>query len=57
MPHLPFLEQGHTIILQTERGLDANGGNAGAAVADVAAATLASLRAAGVAYHEIHFGK
>ena len=52
-----FFEQGHTIILQTERGLDAHGGNAGAAVADVAAATLASLRAAGIAYHEIHFGK
>ena len=49
--------QGHTIILLTERGMAANNGSQGAAVAEVAAATLASLSTHKIPYHELCFGK
>ena len=49
-------EQGHTIILQSSRGMDAHKGNASAAAAEVAAATLASLAKLQIPYHEIDFG-
>jgi hypothetical protein len=49
--------QGHTIILLTERGMASSGGSVGAAVADVAAATLASLTKHKIPYHELCFGK
>lgn len=49
--------QGHTIILLTERGMASSGGSVGAAVADVAAVTLASLTKHKIPYHELCFGK
>ena len=49
--------QGHTIILLTERGMSSHGGNVGAATADVAAATLASLAKHNIPFHELSFGK
>ena len=50
-------EQGHTIILQSSRGMDAHKGNASAAAAEAATATLASLAQLQIPYHEIDFGK
>ena len=50
-------EQGHTIILQSSRGMDAHKGNASAAAAEAATATLASLAKLQIPYHEIDFGK
>ena len=52
-----LFEQGHTIILYTERGIAERNGNVGAAVADVAGVTIATLKACGILYHELHFGK
>jgi dTDP-glucose pyrophosphorylase len=49
-------EQGHTIILQSSRGMDAHKGNTSAAAAEVAAATLASLAKLQIPYHEIDLG-
>ena len=50
-------EQGHTIILQTERGMAEHGGNTAAATAAIAAPTLAALAKYRIPYHELHFGK
>jgi capsule biosynthesis phosphatase len=49
--------QGHTIVLHTDRRMKTHGGNAGAAVADIGALTLAALQKLAIPYHEIHFGK
>ena len=43
-------QQGHTVILHSSRGMDTHSGNAAAAAADVAQATLASLEKLGVMY-------
>ena len=49
--------QGHTVILQTARGMGSTGGNVGAAVAKVATQTVAQLNTWGFEYDELHFGK
>lgn len=49
--------QGHTIIIHTERQMALYAGNAAAATADCAAVTIASLKAHGIPYHELAFGK
>merc|ERR1712228_281064 len=50
-------EQGHYIIVYTSRGMRTSGGNLAAAVAEVGESTIASLRANGIRYHELAFGK
>ena len=49
--------QGHTILIHTDRRMKTFGGNVGAAVADVGALTIASLKKHAIPYHELHFGK
>jgi len=48
---------GHTIVLHTARRMRTHGGNAGRAVADVAAVTFKTLDALRIPYDEVHFGK
>lgn len=50
-------EQGHTIIIQTERGMAASGGNPSAATASAAGGVLALLTKHRIPYHELCFGK
>ena len=50
-------EKGHTIIIQTARGMGRNSSNAGAAMKDTALLTLTQLENWGVDYDEIYFGK
>jgi capsule biosynthesis phosphatase len=49
--------QGHTVIIQTARGMGSTHGNVGAAQAKVAAITFEQLEAWGFEYDEIYFGK
>ena len=49
--------QGHTVILLTERAMAESQGNVGAAVAQVAATTIASLAKHRIPYDELCFGK
>jgi len=50
-------ERGHTIIIQTARGMGRNNSNAGAAMKDMALLTLNQLDDWGIQYDEIYFGK
>jgi len=50
-------KQGHTVIIQTARGMGSAHGNVGAAQAKVAAITFEQLGAWGFEFDEIYFGK
>lgn len=50
-------EQGHTIVIQTARGMGSSNQNPGAARAKYAALTFRQLEEWGVPYNEIYFGK
>lgn len=50
-------QQGHTILIHTDRRMKTFKGNVGAAVADIGPLTIASLKKHAIPYHELHFGK
>jgi len=56
--HLKYVQsRGHTIIIQTARGMGSSSGNVGKAIASIALLTLSQLDSWGFVYDEIYFGK
>ena len=49
--------QGHTVIIQTARGMTTAGGRMGAAIKNIGLQTLKQLDTWGFEYDEIYFGK
>jgi len=50
-------EHGHTVIIQTARGMSTAGGRVGVVIKNVGLLTLQQLEAWGFEYDEIYFGK